>query len=125
MHVVVQVVISLLAKLDFLEVHLDANVADKDIFERQVLLQTIGALVGDIAEGVEQLFSPVFEQRDLRQESLALLSEELFERFALLDFKEVLVIFDVGHIVEAKITWAVLGKQQLFGSSDLIEELRQ
>ena len=70
MHVVVQVVISLLAKLDFLEVHLDANVADKDIFERQVLLQTIGALVGDIAEGVEQLFSPVFEQWDLRQESL-------------------------------------------------------
>ena len=125
MHVVVQVVISLLAKLDFLEVHLDANVADKDIFERQALLQTIGALVGDIAEGVEQLFSPVFEQWDLRQESLALLSEELFERFALLDFKEVLVIFDVGHIVEAKITWAVLGKQQLFGRSDLIEELRQ
>ena len=124
-HVVVQVVVSLLSKLDLLKVALDANVADIHILQAEVLLKAVRALVGDVSECIQQLLRPVLEERYLWHECLSKISQQLLQRFALLDFKEVLVIFDVGHIVEAKITWAVLGKQQLFGSSDLIEELRQ
>ena len=52
MHVVVQIVVSLLSKLDLLEVDLDSNVTYIDVLETEVLLKAIGTLVGDVAEGV-------------------------------------------------------------------------
>ena len=52
MHVVVQIVVSLLSELDLLEVDLDADVADVHVLQTQVLLQAIRALVCDVPESV-------------------------------------------------------------------------
>lgn len=71
---ILQVVVSLLSKLDLLEVDLDTNVTHIHILETQVLLQAESALVGDVSECVEQLFGPILEQRDLRLKCLSLVS---------------------------------------------------
>ena len=95
MHVVVQVVVSLLTELDLLEVDLDTNVAHIDVLEGEVFLQTIGTLVCDITESVQKFLGPVLEQGNLWHQGFALVSQELLERLALFDLKEVLVVVDI------------------------------
>jgi len=73
-HVILQVVVSLLSKLDLLEVDLDTDVTHVHILEAQVFLQAESALVGDVSESVKQLFGPILEQRDLRLKCLSLVS---------------------------------------------------
>ena len=101
MHVVVQIVVSLLSKLDLLEVDLDANVTDIHILQAEVLLEAVCALVCDVAESVQQLLRPILEERDLWHECLSKIGQQLLQRLAFLDFKEVLVVVGVGHVVEA------------------------
>ena len=106
-HVVVQVVVSLLSKLDLLEVDLDANVADIHILQAEVLLEAVRALVGDVSECIQQLLRPVLEERYLWHECLSKISQQLLQRLTLLDFKEVLVVVGVCHVVEAEVARAV------------------
>ena len=58
---VVQLIVALVSKLDLLEVDLDANVTHVDIFQAEVLLQAVRALVGDVSERIEKFLCPVFE----------------------------------------------------------------
>ena len=125
MHVIVQIVISLLSEFDFLQVDFDADFVHIDVLQAEIFLKSIGALVSDVSEGVEKLFGPVFEQRDLLEKGLSLVSQKLLERLAFLDFEEVLVEVSVGHVVETEVGWAVFGEKELFGSSDLVEHVGQ
>lgn len=65
MHVVLKVVVSLLSKLDLFEVDFDANIADIDIFQTEIFLKAESALISDVSESIQQLFSPEFEQWNL------------------------------------------------------------
>ena len=123
MHVVVQIVVSLLSELDLLEIDFDANVADIHILQAEVLLEAVSALVGDVAESVQQLLRPILEERDLWHECLSKIGQQLLQRLAFLDFKEVLVVVRVGHVVEAEVAWAILRDQELLCCANLIEEL--
>ena len=107
-HVVVQIVVSLLSELDLLEVNLDANVADIHILQAEVLLEAVCALVGDVPESVQQLLGPILEERYLWHECLSKIGQQLLQWLTFLDFKEVLVVVGVGHVVEAEVAWAIL-----------------
>ena len=61
MHVVVQLIVTLVSKLDLLEVDLDANITHVDIFQAKVLLQAVRALVSDVSERIEKFLCPVLE----------------------------------------------------------------
>ena len=123
MHVVVQIVVSLRAKLDLLEVDFDADLADVNILEREVLLEAVCALVCDIAERIQQLLCPALIERNVGLQCLVQIGQQLLQRFALLDLKEVLIVVWVAHVVEAKVAGAVLGEEQLFCGANLVEEL--
>lgn len=44
---------------------------------------------------------------------------------ALFDLEEILVVVNIRHVVKAQITRTILREQELFGGSNLIEELSQ
>ena len=123
MHVVVQIIVSLLPELDLLEVDLNANIAHIHILQAEVLLESVSALVGDVSESVQQFLSPILKERYLRHESLSQIGQQLFQRLAFLDFKEVLVVVWVGHVVEAKVAWTILRNQEFLCCANLIEKL--
>ena len=107
MHVVIELVVPLVAKLDLLEVDLDADVADVNVLQTQVLLQAIRALVCDVPESVEQLLGPILEERDLRQQRFAQVCEELLQGLSLFDLEKVLIVVGIRHIIKAEIAWTV------------------
>ena len=100
-HVVVQVIVALLAKLDLFKVDFDTDITHIDILKRQVLLETERAFICDISERIQQFLGPVFKQWDLRQKCLMQVSHQLLERLAFFDLKEVLIVLWITHVVEA------------------------
>ena len=95
MHMVVDVVVSLLTELDLPQKHFDADFAHIDILECEALIEAKCALVGDIAEGIQEFFSPAFEHRDVRLQSLAQIRKQLLKWLSFLDLKEVLVVVTI------------------------------
>ena len=62
MEVVVKVVVSLFPEFNLLQIDLDADVRNENIFQGDRLLKGVGAAVGDVSESVEELFGPIFEK---------------------------------------------------------------
>ena len=122
-HVVVQIVVSLRAKLDLLEVDFDADLADVYVLKREIFLKAVSALVCDIAERIQQLLCPALIQWNVGLQRLVQIGQQLLQRFALLDLKEVLIVVWVAHVVETQIAGAVLGEEKLFRGANLVEEL--
>jgi len=60
--VVVKIIVSLLTELDLLQVHLDPDIADIHVLERNFLMQGKRAFVCDVPEGIEEFFGPVFKK---------------------------------------------------------------
>ena len=58
---VVQLIVALVSKLDLLEVDLDTDVTHVDVFQAEVLLQAVRALVSDVSERIEKFLRPVLE----------------------------------------------------------------
>ena len=125
MHVVVELVVPLVAELYLLEVDLDADVADVNVLQTQVLLQAIRALVRDVPESVEQLLGPILEEWDLRQQRFAQVCEELLQGLSLFYLEKVLIVVGIRHVIEAEITWTVFRQKKLFCGANLIEKLCQ
>lgn len=71
MQVIVKVIIALITELDLLQVDLNANIRHKNILERNRLLQRKCGPVCDVPKRVQQLFSPVFEERLMIQKTFS------------------------------------------------------
>ena len=125
MHVVIQLIVSLITKLDLFQINFDTDVTNIHVLKAEILLQPIRAFVGNVTESVKQLLRPVFEQRDLGHESFTQVRHELLERLSFLDLKEILVVVYVCHVIKAKIARTVFREKKFFCGANLIKELRQ
>ena len=86
---VLEVVILLVTKLNFLQVNFNANIRDEHVLHGDLFGQFEGTLVSHVSEGVQKLLGPEFEKRHVLEEVFALLVHELFDRPAFTNFEEV------------------------------------
>eukprot|EP00350_Pseudokeronopsis_sp_OXSARD2_P012216 CAMPEP_0170566474 /NCGR_PEP_ID=MMETSP0211-20121228/79861_1 /TAXON_ID=311385 /ORGANISM="Pseudokeronopsis sp., Strain OXSARD2" /LENGTH=139 /DNA_ID=CAMNT_0010887657 /DNA_START=453 /DNA_END=872 /DNA_ORIENTATION=- len=95
LQVVVKRVVSLLPKLDLLQVDLYAHITHVQVLESDILIQVVCGPVSKVSEGVEDFFCPVLEEGFKVNEVLAQVRHELLHLPSLLDLKEVLVMLGV------------------------------
>jgi hypothetical protein len=118
-------VVSLLPEDNLFHVKFDSDIAHIDIIQGDFVCQVIGTPVGDVSEGIKQLLCPILKERLKTQEGAPILVQEPLKFPTALDLKEVLVVAIIRDVIESEVGREVLREEELFGGTDLVEELGQ